>query len=355
MVALNSAPTVRAGLAAIGAVDANLAFAVSALYALANGMISATVNANAVTLAIKTAAGSDPTPITPVITSFRNASLPNGGPVLRQIDTGLSFTIPAGTLFFNNNESFRLWWCLFDNAGAGVVAVIRCRSNPTIIPLSEQGVASTSIIGGAPNVGTFYASVALSNKPYRILGYTEWLPNTLGTAGNFSALPDIVQLFGPGIKKPGDLVAVYGNTFPGQFNGASAANIIPYDTTVPQDTEGQSSLAYAFTPQSSANSVRFSASHNLARSTAGILITTLFMTGSANSRKTAAISAAADTPVTLNASVILPIVASGPLTFTARYGIDSAVPTLYLNSNSLGALFGSGFFESSLTLEELQG
>jgi len=85
----------------------------------------------------------------------------------------------------------------------------------------------------------------VSNKALRILGYIEWNASGLATAGNWDLTNFYyAQVFGPGIRKPGDIVQTNG------FSGALAA-------TVSASFVDVTSATITVTPKSAANKFLF--------------------------------------------------------------------------------------------------
>lgn len=212
--------------------------------ALVNGTLSASVSGNALTIAVKTLAGADPSTNDPVLIAFRSATATSGTYVLREITGALSVTVPSGqAVGTSNNVPFRFWVNAIDNSGTVELAVINCvvgGSSPTqIYPLAEQSLISTTAIATAPNAAVFYSTAARSNKAYRVIGFVEY-SSGLATAGTYGSAPSIAQLFGPGVKKPGDVVQT-------AFN----STLTPTQTT--SNTFQSTSSAVTLTPTSAAN------------------------------------------------------------------------------------------------------
>jgi|SRR5882672_3652356 len=228
-------------------------YANSAAQDLANVLITQSVNANALTIALKTLSGDDPSPLNPIVASFRNPAFYGGAVAYRQITAPLSLVISNGsTLGAINATPFRVWLELIDDAGTLRLAAKNCSNALAIYPLSEDGVTSTTAEGGAgaaDNLGVAYSGVAVTNKPFRILGYVEW-SSGLATAGVYNVAPDGVQLFGPGVKKPGDIVQT---TLIRSAAVATGTTIMPYDDTIPQNNEGTQFFSRDITPKSPVN------------------------------------------------------------------------------------------------------
>jgi hypothetical protein len=219
-----------------------------------NLQLNASVASGLLTVAVKAAnTGADPTSANPVAIPFRDATLANGDPVVVQVTSALSINTNAvgASLGTQNGVPFRLWIVAFNNAGTPVLALWHSgagASAPAINPLDETSLPSTTGIGAAANAaGTFYTpnGTNLSSKAFRIIGYAEW-GSGLAAAGNYTSAPTKLQLFGPGVRKPGDVVQkVYGTT-------STATNVSSTTKTV-------TALLVALTPTSPANLVQVSA------------------------------------------------------------------------------------------------
>jgi len=127
-----------------GVIASSLAGSAVNATAMTNGYIVASVAGNALTIAIKTLAGTDPSATDPVIVVFRNATLTNGSYVVRSVTAATSLTVPnTATLGTTNNLLAKLNALLIDNAGTVELAI----QNPTgQIQLNENGVISTTAI-----------------------------------------------------------------------------------------------------------------------------------------------------------------------------------------------------------------
>jgi len=178
--------------------------------------LAASVNSNILTVAVQTNAGTDPTPGDPVLIPFRDASLPLGDPVWIAITVALSINTNAvgATLGSQNGVPFRLWILAFNNAGTPLLALWHSGSGaatPAINPLVESiPVTTTGISAAATSAGVFYtpngSSLAIP-KSFRILGYLDYASG-LATAGTYASVPTKLQLFGPGLRKPGDTIQI---------------------------------------------------------------------------------------------------------------------------------------------------
>lgn len=181
-----------------------------------NLQLTASVASNILTVALKGNDGNDPSATNPVLVPFRNSDLTSGQPSLLAITAALSINTQAigATLGSSNSTAFRFWVVLFNNGGSPVLGLVNCSSSTQISPLNEALLrSSTAMSSGATTVGTIYTpnGTTITSKPFRIIGYVEY-DSGLTTAGSYASAPTTVQLFGPGVKKPGDVLQVVSAT-----------------------------------------------------------------------------------------------------------------------------------------------
>ena len=221
--------------------------------------LTASVGSSLLTVAVKTVAGADPSAGDPVLIPFRDSTNANGDPVWITVSSALSINTNAvgATLASQNSKAFRFWVVAFNNAGTAVLALWHSGAGAATLslnPLNEGTLQSTTgISGGATSAGVFYTpnGTNLSSKAFRILGYVEYTSG-LGTAGTYTAAPDIVQLFGPGIKKPGEILQVVtgsnqtaattASATYAQMSSAPAPTITPTSTTSVIEAELSSTI-----------------------------------------------------------------------------------------------------------------
>lgn len=178
-------------------------------FALVGGKLTAAVGSNALTIAIKTTSGNDPSSGEPVYVTFRNATLATGDYTTLTLTAAVSLVVSSGsTLGTASNVAFRLWIVGFNDGGTFRLGVINCYSAGVAYPLAEWALASSTAEGGAgaaDSAAVFYTGTAVSSKAFRILGFFSY-ESGLGTAGTWASTPTVIQLFGPGVPKPGDVV-----------------------------------------------------------------------------------------------------------------------------------------------------
>jgi hypothetical protein len=178
--------------------NAAVAFGVGML----NGTLVASVAGSALTIAVKTLAGGNPSSSDPVFFLFRDAS--TGYAVIEQT-AALSITVPSGaTLGTVNGQANRIWVGVFNNGGAAVLGVYNSLSGTNILCWDETSPANgTGVTASSTSSQIWYTASTLSSAVFRILGYVE---STQATAGTWATSPSKMQLFGPGVKRPGDTV-----------------------------------------------------------------------------------------------------------------------------------------------------
>lgn len=261
-----SSPT--AGVAGKTRGTAGLAFG------LANAKIVAAVAANALTVAIKTAAGNDPSVSDPVFVAFRNVSLSDGSYQVRQITSALSFIIPAGSdMGCAVNDPFRIWVAIFDDGGTLRLAVRNCSGSTGAIPFPDSEIASALPPTPAGSRGQFFTNATVTSKSFRPVGFLDWFA-ALATPGQWDTAPNALTLFGAGTHKPGETIDVQTHE---SIAVATGTTVIPYDDTIPQRTEGDNYLNGAVTPASPSNLIRHTVLFNCAHSSgANPIIAALF-------------------------------------------------------------------------------
>jgi hypothetical protein len=220
-----------------------------------NLQLNASVSASALTIALKDRNGNDPSATSPIVTEFSLF----GNNVSRAVAGPLSVTVPNGaSLGTGNNLTNRIWVGLFDNAGTPILGVYNSLSfpspnNPSIVSWDETAATTTTAISaGSTAAQNWYTQGgALSSRALRILGFIE---STQPTAGAWTVGPTKVQLFGPGIKKPGDTVQEL------------ATSISAADTTTSATFVPLTNNRLTITLQSAANIVRIEAQGQLSTS-----------------------------------------------------------------------------------------
>lgn len=133
---------------------------------------------------------------------------------------------------------------------------------------------------------------------------------------------------------------------------ATGTTQIPFDDTIPQNTEGTQFMSLAITPKSASNKLHIKVEIFLTSSLANWLIVALFQDTIAN-----ALAATAGHNPTNTAGRIMTLEhemvagTTSSITFKVRAGTDG-VATISFNGQSGGRIFG-GVMASSITIEEI--
>ena len=173
--------------------------------------LAASVAANALTVALKTLAGADPSATNPVNFDFPDGS---GGVSRISVTGATSIVVSSGsTLGTASGAASRVWIVGFNDAGTFRLGVINCHtatysadSAAYISPLRSESTASSTAEGGAgaaDSGGTFYTGSAVTSKYFVVLGYVE---STQATAGTWATSPSKVVAWRPGMPLPGDVI-----------------------------------------------------------------------------------------------------------------------------------------------------
>jgi hypothetical protein len=162
-----------------------------------NGYIVASVSASAITLALKTTAGTDPSASDPVKIAFRNATVTNGVGVVRSVTAALSLVIPQGaTLGFASSEVDVIYAAFLDNAGTVELAVVKDGSLIT----EDRNVSSTTIGTGSDSATVIYSATGRSNVSCRLAAVI--VIQTDSTAGDWTNAPTRVTNVSHGLYPP---------------------------------------------------------------------------------------------------------------------------------------------------------
>lgn len=151
-----------------------------------NISLSTSVASNALTIALKTKAGTDASATDPITVGFRNSTLTDGTYNTREITAALSLVISSGsTLGHVNAVASPIYVYLIDNAGTPELAV-----STTLF--DTGGVVTTVAEGGAgaaDSLSVMYSTTARSSVPFRYIGK---LLSTQTTAGTWAAAMSLV-------------------------------------------------------------------------------------------------------------------------------------------------------------------
>lgn len=316
-----------------------------------------TVSGSALTIPLKGVDGNDHSATNPGYINFRNATVGSGATSQLTIIAATSIVVSSGsTLGATNNIAFKGWIVGFNDAGTFRLGVINCTTiNSGVLkqyPLAAWGIASSTAEGGAgaaDSAQTFYTGTAVTSKAYTVLGYFSYEAG-LAAVGTYGIAPTRAQTFSLGVPLPG--IAFQPQT---DFASGvtSTATVMPYDNTIPQNTEGGQFLAPTITPSSAANVLLHQVDAQLATSTGGNVCGALFQDTTVN-----AFAANADEPDTGNAdgkfvmTVYTIAGSSSAIAFKFRAGPATA-NTLYQNANASGTPIFGGVSQSVYSVTEI--
>jgi len=140
-----------------------------------NGTLVPSVGSNALTIAVKTLAGTDPTAADPVYMLFRSNDLTIGSYVIRTITSALSLTINSGaTLGTSDGVAFRTWIIAIDTGSTVRLGISNRRVTGGISPFPLHEVSATLISSGADSSDVVYAAASISSNVFIPLGYMNW-------------------------------------------------------------------------------------------------------------------------------------------------------------------------------------
>lgn len=326
------------------------------VYGFRNLQISASVAASALTVALKTAAGSDASSTDKIPFAFRNATIATGDQARVNLAAAQSLVISSGsTMGATSSVAFRLWLVQFNDGGTLRLGLVNCLSGVSIKPLQPDGIGSSTAEGGAgaaDSAQVIYTGTAVTSKAYVVLGYLEW-SSGLGTAGTWSAAPTKVQIFGPGVPLPGQLVQSV-RTDTGAFNSGSTG--VPYDDTIPQNTEGVQFMSQAITPIGAANLLRVTAVSFCSNSTANHMTSSLYRDSGVNALATAAATNPTGSYIyPFPLSLVTLAGSASATTFNVRSGPDTSNGgTIYFNGQVAARKWG-GVLNSFIEIMEIMG
>ena len=181
----------------------------------------------------------------------------------------------------------------------------------------------------------------------RVLGYLEY-GSGLATAGAYLSAPTAVQLFGPAVPLPGQLVQVQRNDTGAKTTGSTT---IPLDDTIPQNTEGDQYMTQAITPVSAANLLAVRSEGCFGASTSAVGIAALFKDAAPDALKAVsfATQSANSTPVLLEHIQLA--AATTSTTYKVRSGLNAAGTTTFNGAG--GARQFGGVLNSFMEVREV--
>lgn len=229
------------------------------------------------TIALKTKAWTDPSATDPIYIGFRNVTAGTGDWTYLAITAAESVVIPStATMWATSAVPFRLrlvgindWWTFR-------LGIVNTQTTTGMALDDDLLLSSTTIDTSSDSAWVIYSDSGVTTKAIRLLGYLDY---TLATAGTRDTAPSKIQLFWPWVKKPWDTVQYVLSTSTAVATGTTA---IPYDNTIPQNTEGDEYITWSITPTSTINKLVIDTSCNISHSASTVLQAALFQDSTAN-------------------------------------------------------------------------
>lgn len=155
---------------------------------ISNLTLSTSVASNALTIAVKTKAGTNPSSTDPVTVSMRSATLSSGLYYSRSITASLSLVISSGsTLGQVSAQPSNIYVYLIDNAGSLELAASHAYYPENLLVSTTTEGSS----GGADSATAIYSTTGRSTVPIRLIGT---ILNTQATAGTWTSAGTQIQL-----------------------------------------------------------------------------------------------------------------------------------------------------------------
>ncbi len=319
-----------------------------------NATITETNTTNAVTFAVKTLAGADPSSTDPVLFAFRSATVGSGAYVYRTLTSALSLTISSGsTLGFTSGIAGRLWLVVFDDGGTLRLGVVNCLNGINIFPLGQNPISSSVAEGGAGAADlphAIYTGTAVTSKAYVVLGYADY-ESGVATAGAWNVSPTRIRLFNNSVPLPGAVIQTQ-RTQSGAVS--TGTTVIPVDDTIPQISEGISVLSQAITASSKANVLAVTGQVVQTNASVVNMALALFNTDYHSTNAMASVVdyiTSASQPAVTRLDYWLQALVTTSSTFALRGGAGSAGTTTF--NGSAGSRLHGGVLNSSLAVSEI--
>jgi hypothetical protein len=322
---------------------------------MVNGTIATSVASNALTFAIKTLAGNDPSSGDPVWFVFRDAIAGKGDYSVIEVTAALSVTVPvSSTLGMSNVTPAKIWLAAVNDGGTVSLSVINCYAGGTIFPLAGWGIVTVTAFGGGANLAqVFYGAAAHTGVPFGVLGYATYeTGSTLATAGTWSAVPTRLELLRPGVALPGAVVQSLYDPIAATF---TSSNTYTPAATPPTTSVGVQAGSQAISPSSSAHLLRVRGQLLLGSTGTAAPNQTLFLTQDAGSTAIAAACFAASAAATVpsQGSVVYQALAGTLVSTAFKLWGASSTGTVNVNTAGAGSAFFGGNASSFILVEEI--
>jgi len=315
-----------------------------------NLSLTASVAANALTVAVKTLGGSDASANNPIIFKFRNVTAGTGTYTNVSLTGALSLTVSSGsTLGTVSATAHRLYLVVFNDASTLRLGIYNPYSatGPTLQGLNDAVAYSSTAEGGAgaaDSAQVIYTGTAVSSKSMRIIGYIE---STQSTAGTWASTPSKIQILQYGDKKTGDVVQT---RFQAVTTSATGTTVLPADNTIPQNTEGDQYMTDSITPTSAINLLRIR-SLMLLGFNSGTMTAALFQDSTANALRATTVLIASNSAATLPLNHTMLAGTTSSTAFKWRAGSSGAGTTTF--NGAAGTQLYNGVAGSETEITEI--
>lgn len=157
-----------------------------------NTGLSASVSANALTVALKQKDGStDPTGGSPASIGFRSSTSTSGLYTVRTVTAALSIVIPSGTTIGTQSTvAHFIYIYALDNAGTVELAL-------SLAQFPTESIQSSSAIAGGSSATTLYSTTARANVPIRLIGRINITQTVAGTWATGQTELSLASVFNP--------------------------------------------------------------------------------------------------------------------------------------------------------------
>lgn len=311
-----------------------------------NLSIDVTVDSSRWLITLKDKNGGTISATNPVYIKARHSTATNGSyQILDLSGGGQQFIIGSGsTLGTIDNQKFRIWVGMFNNNGSPRIFVYNAleyhegSSDPRTFKPRWVNIFDGGFYSGvqadngtaADSAFVLYTTATVTTMPIRLLGYIEGQQTT---AGLWTAGPSAIHMVTPGTPAMGTVVQNWTDI---QRARVAASGTIPFDTSIPDNTEGTQVMSRTFAPTNAANVLRFTWNYFADNNNAENICAAMFV-GSETSARAISVSkmSAADELVNGFGQALILAGTTASTTYSLRVGGASGT-TQFLGDHNSG-------------------